>query len=504
MAGSNAAYAHIPHLLRRALLPIVTAAGKWLGADSLPLAGHVAGLPALESGNASRARRIYGGQLPLDFSGLDDFAATGLDLYRVFARKLVRAAHERGGRGDVHVTASRLLSLCRNSGFLLQGAAGEFRDKLLGLAAADIRRLTRTRVRSTDLAVLQTTAVLAASVCFGGPERLRDEAAARLAAAASTVILADGGHVSRRPSRLIETLALLVPLRQLLAARRIDMPQQLTAAIERALSALGMLCHGDGGLSLLQGGSRTFQTLARALLAETAGNGRPQTIARQSGFARLNLCSTTLLVDCGTGGCCDGALAFEFSDGNHRIVGPCGFPVHAPEAWMAAAARRAAQSGLTFEAPLPRNSAPARVMGAEVITSPHGLLFRGEAALHSLGAHHHREIFLSADGADLRGEDGLSFDENNGDGGITFALRFHLHPMVAARPAGADGPILLSLPDGAVWQFSAKGGNLSLEDSIFLATGGAPKKARQIVIRSASRESNVVNWAFRRQPPVAA
>ncbi len=83
-------------------------------------------------------------------------------------------------------------------------------------------------------------------------------------------------------------------------------------------------------------------------------------------------------------------------------------------------------------------------------------------------------------------------------------MRFHLHPTVAARLADADGPILLSLPNGAVWQFSAKGGNLSLEDSVFLATGGAPKSTRQIVIRGISGTGAVVNWAFRRHQPVAA
>ncbi len=415
MAGSNAAYAHIPHLLRRALLPFLAAAGKWFGADSLPLAGHLADLPCLESGDAGRARQIYGGQSPVDFSCLDDLAATGLDLYRVFARKLVRAANGHSERRDMHAIASRLLALSRNGEFLLEGAGEDFRGLLLGRVAADIRRLTRTKVRSADQAVLQTTAVLAATVCFGGPERLRDEAAARLAAAANAIILADGGHVSRMPSRLIATLALLVPLRRLLAARRIDMPQPLTAAIERALPVLGMLCHGDGGLSLLQGGSRTNQALAHALLAETASNGRPQLIARQMGFARLSLGSATVLIDCGTGGCCDGALGFEFSDGNHRIVGPCGFPEHAPAAWMAAAARRAAQSSLTFEAPPLRNSSPAEVVGAEVITSPHGQLFKGHSALRPTASRwcHHREIFLSADGTDLRGEDCLSFGGNS-------------------------------------------------------------------------------------------
>ena len=527
MAGSNATYAHIPHLLRRALLPILSAAGRRLGAESLALAGHVADLPSLQPGDAERARGFYAGAFATtgnvqpdlrDFSWLDDLAATGLDLYRVFARKLVRATKDQSRRDGFNVIAFRLLALGRNGGFLVKGADEDFRSLLHGLIAADIRHLTRAKVRSPDQAVLQTTAVLAAAVCFGGPERLRDEAATRLAAAADAVILADGGHTSRMPTRLCETLALLVPLRQLLAAERIQMPQPLTAAIERALPALRMLCHGDGGISLLQGGSGTCETLARKLLAETAAGSRPHVVAKQSGFARLSLGSMTVLVDCGSGGCCDGALAFEFSDGIHRIVGPCGFPQAASAAWMTAAASRAAQSSLTIEreagfvvrrfAAVSRISASAATDAAEVITSPHGQLFKGRSTRPAAASElcHHREILVSADGGDLRGEDRLSC----GGGpqgqwpGLAFAIRFHLHPKVSARFVAADGPLALSLPDGSGWQFSARGGNLSLEDSVFLATGGAPMKSRQIVIRGRAGEAGIVNWAFRRYQPVAS
>lgn len=527
MAGSNAAYAQIPHLLRSALLPILSAARQRLGVESLVLAGHLADLPSLQPGDAERARGFYAGAFAAtghvqpdlrDFSWLADLAATGLDLYRVFARKLVRATKDQGRRDEFNVIASRLLALGRHGGFLLKGADADFRSLLQGLIAADIRHLTRAKVRSADQAVMQTTAVLAATVCFGGPERLRDEAAERLAAAADAVILADGGHASRMPSKLCETLALLVPLRQLLATQRIQLPQLLIAAIERALPALRMLCHGDGGLSLLQGGASTCATLVRKLLAETATGNRPQLVAKQSGFARLSLGSATVLVDCGTGGCCDGALGFEFSDGIHRIVGPCGFPQTASAAWMAAAASRAAQSSLAIErqagstahrfAAASRKSTSAAAVAAEVITAPNGQLFKGRSAppATALELCHHREIFLSADGGDLRGEDRLTCGrlQESQWPGLAFAIRFHLHPKVSARFAAADGPLALSLPDGTGWQFSARGGNLSLEDSVFLATGGPAIKSRQIVIRGLASEARIVNWAFRRQPPVAS
>ena len=42
-------------------------------------------------------------------------------------------------------------------------------------------------------------------------------------------------------------------------------------------------------------------------------------------------------------------------------------------------------------------------------------------------------------------------------------------------------------------------GDLALEESVFLATGGASRPCQQIVIRGALGRPDIVNWAFRRQ-----
>ncbi len=421
MAGGSTSFTQFPQLLLRAVAPAVSSLRQRLGAEPLPLAGHVADLPVLVPGIGERARAIYGSTTPQSdgFEWLADLQAANLDLHRVFARKLVRNWQHQGSASGLDVVAARLLAFARHGGFLLHGASAEFRSLLQAQVAADIRRMTQAKVKSADQAVLQSASVLSAAICHGGPERLRDEAAARLGAAADAVILADGGHASRRPALLVETLSLLVPVRQLMASQRIAMPQALLAAIERAMPMLRMLCHGDDGLSLLQGGGTLEKAVVQALVAGDSTMGRVPNLARQSGYARLALGATTVLADFGPKSRCDGTLALEFADGPSRIFGPCGFPAKASPAWATAAANIAAQSALHLEtaqtAAIDRFFAPARKRGetpqvtGELITSPHGMLFKGQSSRHAavLGLRHHRELFLSSDGHDFRGEDRL-------------------------------------------------------------------------------------------------
>src|SRR5207248_1632665 len=63
-----------------------------------------------------------------------------------------------------------------------------------------------------------------------------------------------------------------------------------------------------------------------------------------------------------------------------------------------------------------------------------------------------RELYLTPDGDDLRGEDKLT-----GRAGVEFAVRFHLHPAVEASLAADNGAAVLRLPSGAVWRVRATG-----------------------------------------------
>src|SRR5207237_855853 len=92
------------------------------------------------------------------------------------------------------------------------------------------------------------------------------------------------------------------------------------------------------------------------------------------------------------------------------------------------------------------------------------------------GLSYSRELYLAADGDDLRGEDKLT-----GRSGASFALRFHLHPAVEAALIEEGGGALLKLPSGVQWRLRAAGAAMSLGESVYLGAGEL-RKTQQIVM----------------------
>jgi hypothetical protein len=110
------------------------------------------------------------------------------------------------------------------------------------------------------------------------------------------------------------------------------------------------------------------------------------------------------------------------------------------------------------------------------------------------GVTYSRELYLAAEGDDLRGEDKLT-----GRAGAPFAVRFHLHPAVEASLSEGGGGALLRLPGGAVWRLRAAGAAMSLGESIYLGAGEL-RKTQQVVLSGTTGPSGAtVRWALRRE-----
>ena len=154
-----------------------------------------------------------------------------------------------------------------------------------------------------------------------------------------------------------------------------------------------------------------------------------------------------------------------------------------------------------------------RIFGTPVIMGPYnvdGEIRSGESGsvfdsehdgyVKQFGLLHHRRLFLSNDGKDLRGEDRFRIDlDQAGDlAGVPFAARFHLHPSVRATLSQDSGSVMLMLPNKTGWRFSAKGGRLRLEDSVYLPGECGAKRCKQIVIEGIVGRPDRVQWAFKR------
>ena len=141
----------------------------------------------------------------------------------------------------------------------------------------------------------------------------------------------DGGAVSRSPAALLDTVELLAMLRETYAARRIDLPAAVTAALGRAVPALLGVTLGDRALSSWQGSGPVSADRVSAIVEATGIRTRPLRQSRDWGYQRLAAGAAVLVVDAAPppiarlveGGCAS-TLAFEFADGAARLIVNCG------------------------------------------------------------------------------------------------------------------------------------------------------------------------------------
>jgi len=435
-----------------------------------------------------------------NLSWLQHFVTGGHELHRIVARSLVLRWGEQRSRFRTSLANFQaLIALASAAHFLVGPLPSSFGKPFYALAEKLTHRVMATRPSSVSDSFWQAVALQYASLAFRSSETLRELANARICDVINDVILPDGGHVSRNPQALLEVLLNVIPIREAMLAKREAVPQALSVAIERMFPMLRMLSHGDRGLSNFHGAGVTDMTSIRTILEHDIIAGRPLLSAPHSGYCRISHRSGLLIMDTGAPMECVSPLAIEFSDGPHRIFSNCGMPASASPAWRRAAADIAAHN--TAEV-MSFAGGPQNALVAEVISSPQGSLIRSvnEIAGNTGKVSHHRSIFLSQTGTDLRGEDQISPGESNDSypGPFDFTIRFHLHPGVKASFNRKGTQIVIVLANRTAWQFMARGGSLTLEESVFLGDPSGPRKTQQIVIRGSTDTAAPVNWALRR------
>ncbi|MBL8895690.1 MAG: heparinase II/III family protein, partial [Rhizobiales bacterium] len=272
---------------------------------------------------------------------------------------------------------------------------------------------------------------------------------------------------------------------------------------------LRFFIHGDGGLSAFQGAAGPMLADVASILEADTAAGSPLTQAPHTGFCRLAHGPSLLLADCGTPVRCASPLAFEFSDGPHRIIVNCGEPLIANEAWSRATADMPAHSTLSLAEPAGsprqgrwrwRKPAPAIRAEAKLAVMSEGSILRGwqDGPAAMANVIHERDIYLGKSGADLRGEDRIRPLTGGPSQGGRFAIRFHLHPAVKATLSKDGESVLLLLPNRNGWRFSARGASPLLEESVYLFGQLTPRQSQQIVLTGEIGRSDRINWALKR------
>jgi uncharacterized heparinase superfamily protein len=387
------------------------------------------------------------------------------------------------------------------------------RRAMLASLVAQFRHLARTA--SWEVAgagrLRALKGLVAGMSVLGSPEPRLARTLKTLERELSVQILPDGGHLSRSPSLQLQVLQDLIDTRVVLRAGQIEVPGALKEAIERMAPMLRFFRHGDRRLALFNDTLEEDGVLIDLVLTRSETKGRAPVHAPDTGFERLQVFKSLVLVDTGKPpprGFDDhahaGTLSFEFSHERERIIVNCGAYRGPKPNWWRVARASAAHSVLVVA---DTNSVEIRADGSLGRGPTSVARERAEhdgqqwvSATHDgyrerFGLIYARQLFLSADGEDLRGEDRLT-----GLPGAVFAVRFHLHPSVQASLARDASAALLRLPSGIVWRLRAAGAEMSLGESVYLGSGEARKTQQVVLSGTVPAGGATVRWAIRREP----
>ena len=447
---------------------------------------------------------------------LRHFAAAGGDTARRHARGLVGSwiAHHPQASGIAFagpVIARRLMAFIGHFRFLTEDAEEGFVLALLRTINAQARllRWTATATEPGAGRVAVGAALTVAGIALPDGGAMLRGGIALLEREIAAQILPDGAHISRNPSEHLAVLRDLVAAREALIGAGHDVPEALRNGIDRLAPAIRFFRHGDGALALFHGSHESTAAEIEMALAKADAAGKAPASLPHGGFERLAVKRMVAIVDTGTAApeiaSHASPLAFELSIGRHRVFVNCGASERIGGDWSRALRATAAHSTVTIEDAASieldaegRQAGPPPNIALERNETGGGVWLeaRHDGYLARFGLLHHRRLYLDPDGDDIRGEDRLI---GAAGAGKRFAVRFHLHPGVHAQRT-ADGRAALLRLDGLGFRLRASGGELTLEESVYLGQNGPPRRTEQLVLSGRTDgEETVIKWALRKE-----
>lgn len=464
------------------------------------------------------------------FRWLRHMRAADTELAAANARALVNdwiTLHGRKIKGvawDPAITARRIIAWLQHSGVVLQGAEFAFYRAFLKSLAIQIRYLRAATPEMADgeeKLRARIALAFAALSLPASPTTLRG-VSKQLSLELERQILPDGGHISRNPEAVLELLADLLPLRHTYSNQAEAPPDALIGAVERMLPALRFFRHQDGTLARFNGMGATGHDRIAAILHHDDTIGAPLLHAPYSGYERLALGGTTVIADTGMAPPAEvshaaqaGCLSFELSSGRNHLIVNCGVDTYGADDFRPLARSTAAHSTATLNdtssarfvlsagfsgiigAPL---MSAARTVHCRRMDTPgiHAFVAQHDGYLPRFGLYHERELSLGAEGAMLEGIDrifrkGGEVALANGRDNVT--VRFHLHPDVTLYQ-NARNEMVLEAANGEHWEFTCEELAPEVEESLFFAGLGGPRRSRQLVFNYHASEHPEIHWRF--------
>jgi uncharacterized heparinase superfamily protein len=421
-----------------------------------------------------------------------------------------------------HLWGERILFWTAYAPYILSSSDSGYRSALLNTLARGARHLESSAEKSTA-GLNRVTAwcgVVASGLLLQGgvPRVARGEAG--LSRALSAAQFEDGGLLSRSPFEQVQLVDRLGLLRACYQAAKQTIPDGIEAASQASLAALHGVTMGDGALSSWQGCNPGEPARLTALIEGCGLRARPLRQPRGWGYHRMSALGSILVIDAAPPPAQKTAehgsastLAFELSDGAQRLIVNCGGPGPLPsnlsEELAQALRSTAAHSTLVLADTnsnniLANGSLGKGVEDVAIHRAEDNDSSRLEAShdgyVRSFGLVHKRSIMLGNDGKEIRGADQLiAKGRKKIRESVTYAARFHLAPGVEATTT-ADGMGAILRSKGApAWNFRCRGGNLAIEESLWIDGRGQPHNTMQLVIvGEVSALGGEIGWQFRR------
>jgi len=471
------------------------------------------------------------------FGWLRDLDATSdSDTARQQAEDLLRAwldVHDRWQSFGwaPEILARRIIAWMCHAPLILSTGDHIYRSRVLNSLARQSRHLAR-RIEDAEAGPDRMIAVI--GLCYSGlflPQggaRLR-RARQLLERELNTVVLPDGGVVTRSPTDAFTLFEDLIGLKRAFERSREEVPDGLVKALDRLAPAIRALTHGDGDLALFNGAYEDRNRRVLDALGDDYAGMHAHDNGLHSGFQRLARGDTVVIMDAGPPSPLAyshnnhaGTLSFEMSVGEDRLVVNCGSLVSLPDPAATPLANvkvaelnLMARSTAAHSTLVVNDTNSSQVLdngligdGPTVVdfdrredeTSGQGAIWfeaSHDGYRRRYGLDHRRRLYLSADGTDFRGEDVLI--AKRGRRPLKFDVRFHLHPDVVVEQDRSDDAFVLSLDGGARLRFRVRGGVAALDESLYLGRRDRPVRSKQIVVTgNVQPGETVVNWSFRR------
>lgn len=416
----------------------------------------------------------------------------------------------------------RILHWTANAPLILSSTDLIYRSLVLNTLARGARHLDRSADRAPAgiARIAAWCGVITAGQLIPAGERRVAIGEESLARAIEAAVYEDGGMASRSPQLQLDAIMLLTMLREVYSARRLGPPATISDALGRMVPALQGVCHSDHALSSWQGGGPERPERIEEVIAASGIRARPLRQARDWGYQRLAQGQAVVIVDAAPppiarlaeGGCAS-TLAFEMSDGAERLVVNCGgartaivqIPPALAEGLRTTAAHSTLVVGDSNSTAIHADGTLGRgVAEVELARQESGGASRLEAShdgyARRFGFLHRRQLVLTGDGRELRGEDMLlPAGRRRKVAATPFAIRFHLAPGVEAAPTADGMAALLRLASGRLWQFRCRGGTLAIEESLWIDPDGRPSSTLQLVVSGeAPAGGENIGWALKR------